>query len=146
MSQNLNMTTTDNLLIVLILYDNETKHENLYKHILNKIQGGLLWCIPSCLELCASHPQPQLHCPATAPLASHRPDVLGVYRIDPISCPKSPALYVTWGTTSCSEPATWDPLSSPRLPTRGLLHQEYPGSVKSPDTCYTYKIQGQPDD
>ena len=106
MSQNLNMTTTDNLLIVLILYDNETKHENLYKHILNKIQGGLLWCIPSCLELCVSHPQPQLHCPATAPLASHRPDVLGVYRIDPISCPKSPALYVTWGTTSCSEPAT----------------------------------------
>ena len=105
MSQNLNMTTTDNLLIVLILYDSETKHENLYKHIINKIQGGLLWCIPSCLELCASHPQPQLHCPATAPLASHRPDVLGVYRIDPISCPKSPALYVTWSTTSCSESA-----------------------------------------
>ena len=105
MSQNLNMTTTDNLLIVLILYANETNHENLYKHILNKIQGGLLWCIPSFLELCAAHPQPQLHCPAIAPLASPRPALLGIYRIDPLSCPKSPALYVTLGTTSCSEPA-----------------------------------------
>ena len=87
----------------MIKWRKENKY--LYKHILNKIQGGLLWCIPSCLELCAAQPQPQLHCPAIAPLASPRPALLGIYRIDPLSCPKSPALYVTLGTTSCSEPA-----------------------------------------
>ena len=66
-SQNLNMTTTDILLIVLILHDNIRKHENLYKHNLNKIQGGVLWCIPSCLEPPISHPssiiQPLLYWP-----------------------------------------------------------------------------------
>ena len=33
------MTTTDILFILLILHDKERKHKNLYKLILNKLQG-----------------------------------------------------------------------------------------------------------
>jgi hypothetical protein len=78
-SQNLNMTTTGILLIVLKLHDKERKHENLYKHILINIPGGVPWYIFSFLELCAARSPPQLHCPVPAPLASTRPAVPGIY-------------------------------------------------------------------
>ena len=117
-SQNLNMTTTDILFIVLILHDKERKHKNLYKLILNKLQGC---AYPVALSYVLPTPY---HSFIVQPLLPGLHQNCCTWNIQVITYflpPKSPA-----SMSPGAQPAPRD-LSSSRLPIGGLLHQEYPG-------------------